>query len=62
MKNMRSKSRMAVAAQLSSFFVKQIYQLEGFIGFAGIDSAKFRNPVEPGKRLYLACPSYKIQA
>ncbi|MBN2455954.1 MAG: hypothetical protein JXB29_05375, partial [Sedimentisphaerales bacterium] len=40
-------------AQLSSFFVKQIYQLEGFIGFAGIDSAKFRNPVEPGKRLYL---------
>jgi 3-hydroxyacyl-[acyl-carrier-protein] dehydratase len=41
------------AAQLSSFFVKQIYELEGFIGFAGIDSAKFRAVVEPGQRLYL---------
>ena len=41
------------AAQLSSFFVKQIYELKGFIGFAGIDSAKFRTIVEPGQRLYL---------
>lgn len=41
------------AAQLSSFFMKQIYELEGFIGFAGIDSAKFRSIVEPGQRLYL---------
>src|SRR4030042_1567676 len=41
------------AAQLSSFFVKQIYDVEGFIGFAGIDSTKFRVPVEPGRRLYL---------
>jgi 3-hydroxyacyl-[acyl-carrier-protein] dehydratase len=41
------------AAQLSSFFVKQIYGIEGFIGFASIDSAKFRVPVEPGNRLYL---------
>ncbi len=41
------------AAQLSSFFVKQIYKLEGFIGFASIDSAKFRSVVEPGQRLYL---------
>ena len=41
------------AAQLSSFFVKRIYELEGFIGFAGIDSAKFRSLVEPGQRLYL---------
>ena len=40
-------------AQLSSFFVKRIYEVEGFIGFAGIDSAKFRATVEPGKRLYL---------
>ena len=37
------------AAQLSSFFVKKIYELEGFIGFAGIDSAKFRAVVEPGQ-------------
>ncbi len=41
------------AAQLSSFFVKQTYELKGFIGFAGIDSAKFRAVVEPGQRLYL---------
>lgn len=41
------------AAQLSSFFVKHIYELECFIGFAGIDSAKFRSKVEPGQRLYL---------
>ena len=41
------------AAQLSSFFVKQIYGLGGFIGFAGIDSAKFRAVVEPGQRMYL---------
>jgi len=41
------------AAQLSSFFVKLIYELKGFIGFAGIDSAKFRSVVEPGQRLHL---------
>lgn len=41
------------AAQLLSFFVKQIYEERGFIGFTGIDSTKFRNVVEPGKRLYL---------
>jgi 3-hydroxyacyl-[acyl-carrier-protein] dehydratase len=41
------------AAQLSSFLVKRIYGLEGFIGFAGIDSTKFRAIVEPGQRLYL---------
>ncbi|MBN2019193.1 MAG: beta-hydroxyacyl-ACP dehydratase [Sedimentisphaerales bacterium] len=41
------------AAQLLSFFVKQIIGLQGFIGFAGIDSAKFRSTVEPGQRLLL---------
>jgi len=41
------------AAQLSSFFVKQFYETQGFIGFAGIESAKFRATVEPGHRLYL---------
>jgi 3-hydroxyacyl-[acyl-carrier-protein] dehydratase len=41
------------AAQLSSFFIKKMYKLEGFVGFAGIDSAKFRSVIEPGQRLYL---------
>jgi 3-hydroxyacyl-[acyl-carrier-protein] dehydratase len=41
------------AAQLLSFFVRKIYEVDAFIGFAGIDSAKFRSTVEPGNRLYL---------
>ncbi len=41
------------AAQLCSFFMKHIYGLTGFIGFAGIDATKFRDTVDPGKRLYL---------
>ena len=41
------------AAQMSGFFVKQIYKEQGFVGFAGIDAAKFRSIIEPGQRLYL---------
>jgi 3-hydroxyacyl-[acyl-carrier-protein] dehydratase len=41
------------AAQLLSFFVKQIMGEKGFIGFTSIDSAKFRSTVEPGQRLLL---------
>lgn len=41
------------AAQLSSFFVKQIFNEQGFIGFAGIEEAKFRSIIEPGRRLYM---------
>ena len=41
------------AAQLLSFFIKQIFEEDGFIGFAGIDDTKFRSVVEPGQRLYL---------
>ena len=41
------------AAQLCSFFMKQIYGLEGFIGFSGIGNTKFRGTVLPGSRLYL---------
>ncbi len=41
------------AAQLLSFFVKQVYEELAFIGFTSIDSAKFRSVVEPGQRLYL---------
>ncbi|MEN6385069.1 MAG: beta-hydroxyacyl-ACP dehydratase [Phycisphaerales bacterium] len=41
------------AAQLSSVFVKRVYELKGFIGFSGIEYASFRRTVEPGQRLYL---------
>lgn len=41
------------AAQLSSFFMKEIFREEGFIGFAGIESAKFRSVIEPGSKLFL---------
>ncbi len=41
------------AAQLLSFFVKHVYCENAFIGFASIDSAKFRSTVVPGNRLYL---------
>ncbi len=40
-------------AQLLSFFVTQIYEEHGFIGFGGIERAKFRATVEPGCRLHL---------
>ncbi len=41
------------AAQLLSFFVTQIYEERGFVGFGGIERAKFRATIEPGCRLYL---------
>jgi len=41
------------AAQLLSFFVGQMLQVKEFVGFGGIESAKFRAPVKPGCRLYL---------
>ena len=41
------------AAQLLSFFVTQVYEEQGFIGFGGIERAKFRAAIEPGCRLHL---------
>ena len=41
------------AAQLLSFYVKRVFEIKGFIGFSGIESAKFRAPVVPGDRLLL---------
>lgn len=41
------------AAQLLSFLVKQIYHEGGFVGFGGIEHAKFRATIEPGARLHL---------
>lgn len=41
------------AAQLLSFFVNEILGEHTFIGFASIDSTKFRATVQPGQRLLL---------
>lgn len=50
------------AAQLSSFFMKQIYGLKGFIGFSGIEKTKFRDTVVPGKRMYLLSYISKLRS
>ena len=50
------------AAQLCSFFMKRIYGLDGFIGFAGIDETKFRETVVPGDRLYLLGHIHKVRS
>ena len=49
------------AAQLLSFFVRQILELNTFIGFVGIESAKFRSTVVPGQKLYLLGHLTKIR-
>lgn len=41
------------AAQLLSFYVRKIFEIDAFIGFASIEYAKFRASVVPGQRLYL---------
>ena len=50
------------AAQASSFFMKGIYGLEGFIGFSGIERATFRQTVVPGDRLHLLGHISKIRS
>ena len=50
------------AAQVSSFFMKRIYGLKGFIGFSGIERAKFREAVVPGNRLYLLGHISKVRS
>lgn len=50
------------AAQLLSFFVRHILEVDAFIGFIGIKSAKFRSVVKPGQKLYLLGHLTKIQS
>jgi 3-hydroxyacyl-[acyl-carrier-protein] dehydratase len=40
-------------AQLAGFFTRKYVGWEGFIGFGGATDIRFRQPVPPGKRLYL---------
>lgn len=41
------------AAQLCSFYYAKVVRPDGFLGFAGLDGAKFRGTVVPGDRLIL---------
>jgi 3-hydroxyacyl-[acyl-carrier-protein] dehydratase len=41
------------AAQLASFYVKAVLKWDGFIGFGGVESCKFRQQVLPGCRLHM---------
>jgi 3-hydroxyacyl-[acyl-carrier-protein] dehydratase len=50
------------AAQLTSFYVKQIQGHPGFIGFAGVEETRFRATVVPGQRLYLLAQGVKLQS
>jgi 3-hydroxyacyl-[acyl-carrier-protein] dehydratase len=41
------------AAQLCSYFVLSQHEVEGFLGFGGMEDIRFRSPVRPGDRLVL---------
>jgi 3-hydroxyacyl-[acyl-carrier-protein] dehydratase len=41
------------AAQLSSFYFKQLNPETGFVGFGGVTDVKFRGQVPPGSRLLI---------
>ena len=50
------------AAQLSSFYMKEIYGLDGFIGFSGIEKTRFRGTIVPGDRLIMLCQIVKFRS
>ncbi len=41
------------SAQMISYFVKRVRQVDGFIGFGGVTDVKFRGQVTPGDTLIL---------
>jgi len=50
------------AAQLTSFYYKEVMGYTGFVGFAGITDTSFRATVEPGTRLYLVAKGLKMRS
>jgi 3-hydroxyacyl-[acyl-carrier-protein] dehydratase len=49
------------AAQLSSFFCKQVRMLDvGFIAFGGMEDVRFRGQVRIGDRLVLVCKALRL--
>ena len=41
------------AAQLCSYYAMTQHNIDGFLGFGGMESVRFRGPVRPGDRLIL---------
>jgi len=41
------------AAQVCSFYTREVEKWTGFIGFGGAEEIRFRLPVVPGNRLYI---------
>jgi len=50
------------AAQLTSFYYKEIIGYQGFVGFAGVTDTSFRATVSPGTRLYLVAKALKVRS
>ena len=49
------------AAQLSSYFCKQVRMLDvGFIAFGGMEDVRFRGQVRVGDRLVLVCKALRL--
>lgn len=44
-----------MAGQASAIAARRLADLEGFMGFGGVDDCKFRETVVPPARLYLLC-------
>ena len=43
------------AAQLASFYCRNVLGWTGFVGFGGVDGVKFRQAVVPNCRMYVIC-------
>jgi 3-hydroxyacyl-[acyl-carrier-protein] dehydratase len=42
-----------LAAQLAGFYTGKVLKWEGFLGFAGVESVRFRQQITPGCRLHV---------
>lgn len=50
------------AAQTSSYYYMRSTGFDGFLGFAGLDSVKFRMSLAPGDRLIMVAKAREIRA
>ena len=48
------------SAQLCSFYVMTQHEIDGFLGFGGLENVRFRSPVRPGERLILVAKEVRF--